>query len=71
MTGLRILRGGIALDQYPRHVRVTFDDGQEINVINAALSDETADLIVIAASKGRRIQHEVADCAGKVGRETR
>ena len=71
MSGLHLVRAGIALEQYPRHVRVTFGTGEQINVIGAALTDETADRIIIAAAKGRGIQQEVADCAGKQSRETR
>ena len=70
MSGLHLVRGGIACEQHPRHVRVTFADGQQINVIGAQLSDESIALIIIAAAKGRDIPREVADAAG-VKRETR
>ena len=70
MSGLHLVRGGIACEQCPHHVRVTFADGQQINVIGAQLSDDSIASIIIAAAKGRGIQREVADAAG-VKRETR
>jgi hypothetical protein len=70
MSGLHLVRGGIACEQYPRHVRVTFADGQQINVIGATLTDSSIGSIIIAAAKGRGIQREIADAAG-VKMETR
>jgi hypothetical protein len=49
MPGERMMLRGYALEQFHHKVLVTFPDGSQRTVLNAHLSSETAEKIILAA----------------------